>query len=151
MKAIGFDVSSKRVHYACVVRSAGVVDSASVAEDEQGRKMTGVIKDSLHLFNLLKTFEPDIIAIERIPHCKSHQTTVILCEAVGRFQQRVHSLGLEYRMVAVSEWNKATMGPGKGNANKEELKRWAIKQGLLPAGLDQDCYDACLIALSVLN
>jgi Holliday junction resolvasome RuvABC endonuclease subunit len=128
----GLDVSTKGAHYAIW---------------DGGRILSfGVMKSREDCENLSKA---DIAYIEEIPYCNNQRTAIRLSEAVGRWQERLDVMGLDFKMIPVALWKLQSIGTGK--ASKVQVQEMIKMTTNLKGNHPQDIYDACGVAIAGYN
>jgi len=85
------------------------------------------------------------VFIEEPPYVHNHRTAMLLSATYGVVSTVFASNGFEVLGVPVSEWKKVVVG--KGNATKEEVRRWAVEMwpNIGVESLSQDEIDALAV------
>lgn len=82
--------------------------------------------------------------IELPPMGVNPRSTINQARVVGAIEAEFLRAGIPYSLVDPGTWKKGLIG--KGNADKDLIKKWAVANLDLPDSLQQDLYDAACIA-----
>jgi len=130
---IGFDVSTRCVHYA-VVCGEQVLACGELGGDDD-------------LERIIEQYELETAIIEAVPFVCNHRTAISLAMSVGALRQRLRYQGIQdVCLVSVAAWKKALTG--KGNASKEDVKGAVMDVSGLGDDWPQDVYDSVGVAIA---
>jgi Holliday junction resolvasome RuvABC endonuclease subunit len=146
---LGIDYDSEAVHLALIDEDTGRLVSTWKADLAcgPGDAFTRArrVRHLLPGTSRLEAFGVTAAAVE-LPYSKFAASLVPLMRVQGAI---VASLPRDLRIVELrpQTWKKHSVG--RSNATKHEVREWALGQGV-PAGLDQDTYDAYGLARALL-
>lgn len=125
MKILGIDPGLQVCGYACLetdadrekLIEAGVIRSEAGSAIEQ--KLNRLAEDTQ---SLLKTFKPDVVAVEELyAHYAHPKTAILMGHARGVILQKCAEAGIEVRSFSATRIKKSITGNGR--ASKEQIQR----------------------------
>ena len=131
MRVAGLDVSTMAAHYAIWDGQSAVAYGAMTKRDE----VEGLLRMNV-----------DAVYIEEIPWVRNSQTMRKLCQAVGCWMERCEAVGLKVETIPVARWKMLSVG--NGAATKDFVRDMILATTNMFAGMAQDEYDACGIAIA---
>jgi Holliday junction resolvasome RuvABC endonuclease subunit len=97
----------------------------------------------------LHKLRPDIFVVESYAFAASTRSLTQLAEVGGVVRLAAYQVGLPIIEVTPGEWKKITLGEGKGNLKKDDVRTLACKMVKGLSDLTQDEIDAFLMAKAV--
>lgn len=144
MRVVGIDLDSKKI--AAVLFVNGEFNQILFFQTKN--KNTDE-----RLFELYKYFEsmiikhlkPDKVFIEDSIYVSNFRTSKALSESIGNVKLLCRLNQIPFEIVSNKTWKKEIIG--NGNASKEDIKRFVLKQKPDLIDEPQDCYDSFAICL----
>ncbi|HLB74681.1 MAG TPA: crossover junction endodeoxyribonuclease RuvC [Sedimentisphaerales bacterium] len=154
MKILGIDPGLQVCGYACVEAASGqenLIEAGvirTVRSESLEEKLNRIAED---ITTLLKSFGPDVVAVEELySHYAHPRTAILMGHARGVILQRCAEAGVAIKSFSATRIKKSLTGNGR--ASKEQVQR-AIKTVLALRDLPEpnDVADAIATAMCCAN
>lgn len=147
MKILGIDPGTTRTGYGLIEKNGGVkLLACGLIDGEKVKKEDRLSRLEEGVENLIHTYRPDLVCLEKLFFSKNKRTASSVSEARGVILLVIQKSGVKFMEFGPSEIKSAVAG--NGSANKAQVMRavmWTLGVKTIPG--PDDVSDALAIAL----